>query len=60
VLDVNGRRVASLASQTLSAGTHALAWDGNMAGGERASPGVYLVRVRWAGFERTQRIVRLQ
>ena len=60
VLDINGRRVATLASQTLSAGTHALAWDGSMAGGERASPGVYLVRVTWAGFERTQRIVRLQ
>ncbi len=60
VLDINGRRVASLASQTLPAGTHALAWDGSMTGGERASPGVYLVRVKWAGFERTQRIVRLQ
>lgn len=60
VLDINGRRVATLASQTLSAGTHALAWDGSMTGGERAAPGVYLVRVSWAGFQRTQRIVRLR
>jgi len=60
VLDVNGRRVARLASETLSAGTHSLTWDGSMAGGVRASPGVYLVRVKWAGFERTQRIVRFQ
>ena len=60
VIDLSGRRVATLASETFSAGTHSLAWDGNKTGGERASPGVYLVRVKWAGFERTQRIVRLQ
>lgn len=60
VIDLTGRRVAALASETFSAGTHSLTWDGIMAGGDRASPGVYLVRVKWAGFERTQRIVRLQ
>ncbi len=60
VLDLSGRRVASLASGTFSAGVHSLAWDGNTAAGERAAPGVYLVRVRWPGFESTQRIVRLR
>ena len=60
VLDLSGRRVATLASETISPGTHSLSWDGSLAGGRRASPGVYLVRVKWAGFERTQRIVRLQ
>jgi hypothetical protein len=60
VLDLSGRRVATLAGETFSAGTHSLSWNGNTAAGERAAPGVYLVRVRWPGFERTQRIVRLR
>lgn len=60
VLDLSGRRVATLASQRFSAGTHPLAWDGSTARGAPAPPGVYLVRVRWDGFERTRRIVRLQ
>jgi hypothetical protein len=60
VIDLSGRRVATQASETFSAGTHSLSWDGSTAGGGRASPGVYLVRVRWPGFDRTQRIVRLR
>ncbi len=60
VLDLSGRRVATLASETLSAGTHSLIWDGITARGGRAAPGVYLVRVKTPGFEGTQRIVRLQ
>ncbi len=60
VLDLSGRRVATLASETLGAGTHFLRWDGSTMTGERAAPGVYLVRVKWDGFERTQRIVRLR
>ncbi len=60
VLDLSGRRVATLASETFSAGTHSLTWDGSTSSGGRASPGVYLVRVKAPGFEGTQRIVRLQ
>jgi len=60
VLDLSGRRVATLAAGEFSAGVHSLAWNGNTVTGERAAPGVYLVRVRWPGFERTQRIVRLR
>ena len=60
VLDMSGRRVATLASETFSAGTHSLAWDGRIAGGGRASPGVYLIHVTWPGFAGTQRVVRLQ
>jgi hypothetical protein len=60
VLDLSGRRIAMLASGSFSAGTHSLAWDGNTTRGVRAAPGVYLVRVKWSGFERTERIVRLQ
>ena len=60
VLDLSGRRVATIAGETFSAGTHSISWNGNTAGGDRAAPGVYLVRVRWPGYERTQRIVRLR
>ncbi len=60
VLDLSGRRVATLVSETFSAGTHSLSWDGSTTGGGRASPGVYLVHVKWPGFDSTQRIVRLR
>jgi hypothetical protein len=60
VFDLSGRRVATVASETFSAGTHFLTWDGSLAAGGRAAPGVYLVHVKWEGFDRTQRIVRLR
>ncbi len=60
VLDIAGRRVATLASHVFPAGVHSLSWDGTGSRGERAAPGVYLVHVQWAGFEKTQRVVRLQ
>jgi len=60
ILDVTGRRVTTLASQSFAAGIHELSWNGSNAFGERAAPGVYLVRVQWPGFEKTQRIVRLR
>ena len=60
VLDISGRRVATLASGSLPAGVHGLTWDGSNARGESAAPGVYLVRVQWQGHETTQRIVRLR
>jgi hypothetical protein len=60
VLDVTGRRVATLASQTFGAGIHELAWDGSNSRGQLVAPGVYLVRVQWPGYDRTQRVVRLR
>ena len=60
VLDITGRRVATLASRIFPAGEHELSWDGSSARGTRATPGVYLVRVQWPGFEKTQRVVRLR
>ncbi|MFI5371617.1 MAG: FlgD immunoglobulin-like domain containing protein [Candidatus Eisenbacteria bacterium] len=60
ILDVTGRRVATLASRSFPAGVHELSWDGSSARGRPAAPGVYLLRVQWPGFEKTQRIVRLR
>lgn len=60
VLDLSGRRIAILAAESFSAGAHSLAWNGRRGSGDSAPPGVYLVRVRWPGFDQTQRIVRLR
>jgi len=60
VIDIAGRHVKTLAARVFPAGSHALTWDGNTGAGGPAAPGVYLVRVRWPGFEKTQRIVRLR
>jgi len=60
VLDITGRRVTTLASQSFPAGVHELSWDGLSARGQRVAPGVYLVRVQWPGYEKIQRIVRLR
>ncbi len=60
VLDITGRRIATLASGHFSAGTHTLRWDGTTAHGQHAAPGVYLIRVQSPGLQRTLRIVRLR
>lgn len=60
VLDVTGRHIRTLESRSFSAGVHPLSWDGTSDQGVRTAPGVYLVRVQWPGFDKTQRIVRLQ
>jgi flagellar hook assembly protein FlgD len=52
VHDLAGRRVRTLASGTLAAGRHTLAWDGADDGGRRVHPGVYLLRL--ADGERVQ------
>ena len=60
VLDISGRRVATLARGNFPAGNHELSWNGTNARGERVTPGVYLIRVQSPGFDRTQRVVRLR
>jgi hypothetical protein len=60
VFDLAGRRVQTLASGVYAAGDHTLVWDGTTVRSGPAWPGVYFVRVRWPGFEKTQRIVRLR
>ena len=46
VLDVNGRRVRSLASETWDAGVHELSWDGRNDEGRPIASGVYFVQLR--------------
>jgi aminopeptidase N len=54
LLDVTGRRVASLFEGSLPAGTHTVAWDGRDASGQAARAGVYWVSL---DFER-ERVAR--
>lgn len=51
VLDVTGRRIATLLDHSLSAGRYSLRWDGRDATGQRANAGLYFVRMRVAGQE---------
>jgi VCBS repeat protein/flagellar hook capping protein FlgD len=59
VYDLTGRRVATLAEGALSAGRHALAWDGRSVAGGPAPAGLYFVRAHWPGFEGTRRVIRV-
>ncbi len=45
LLTIEGRRIASLESGTLSSGAHEVTWDGRDAGGHPIVSGVYLVRL---------------
>jgi hypothetical protein len=56
VFDVSGRVVRTLAHSSMPAGAHVVAWDGRDANGRRAPAGVYLYRLRAAGFESTGRL----
>ncbi len=60
LFDVAGRRVATLASGTLPAGEHAVAWARHDDAGHRVGPGVYLARLRTAGGETTLHVVLVQ
>ena len=60
VLDVTGRRVASLFEGDAAAGPHALRWDGRDASGRAVPPGVYLARLVTPGAVATTRLVRVR
>jgi hypothetical protein len=59
IYDLNGRRVAELASGEQSAGRHLLRWDAVDASGQRVAAGIYFARFRTPGLEHTARIVVL-
>jgi subtilisin family serine protease len=59
VLDAGGRRVQTLASGTLAAGTHAAQWDGRDRAGHEVPAGLYFVTLDAAERRVTTRLVRL-
>jgi flagellar hook assembly protein FlgD len=44
VYDARGRRVRQVHHGAVSAGRHAFAWDGTLAGGRKAPSGVYFAQ----------------
>jgi len=58
VFDINGRKVVTLLRGLLSAGSHAVIWNGATSRGSRAAPGVYVLTLRVQGREnQTKKIV---
>ena len=45
IVDVQGRRVATLVDAPLSAGVHEVSWDGRAGNGTKAAAGVYFYRL---------------
>lgn len=59
VLDMAGRRVATVAHSRFEPGRHALAWDGRDAAGRATPAGMYFIRAAADGRVATQRVVKL-
>lgn len=57
VFQPDGRRVATIASGGMPAGSRTLAWDGRGRDGRGLPPGIYLCRASWEGTTRTRRVV---
>jgi hypothetical protein len=60
ILDVQGRRMTTLASGVHEAGWHRLEWNGETDDGVRTGPGLYFALLRAEGRLVSQRIVRLR
>ena len=60
VYDVHGRLCRSLAAGALTAGAHAVDWDGRDDAGRRLASGVYLVRLETGGRQAAARLVLLK
>jgi hypothetical protein len=60
VYDVRGRLVRVLVDGTAPAGVHRARWDGRDTRGRVAATGIYFVKLRAGGVERTQRLLRLR
>ena len=60
VIDLQGRRVATLLDQMLPSGPQQTSWDARDSQGRRVSPGVYFVRVRQGERTESRQIVLLE
>jgi len=60
VLDVAGRRLATLWDADAAPGDHVVTWDGRDADGAPVPAGMHFVRLRAAGVERSLRLLRLR
>jgi hypothetical protein len=60
VFDLQGRQVATPLAGMREAGNHEVVWDGRWQNGDRAEAGLYFVRLRTAGQEWRERLVRIE
>ena len=60
VYDVSGRRIRTLAQETLAAGTHARGWDGRDDQGNGVAAGIYLVKLETGEKVLTEKVVRIR
>jgi hypothetical protein len=60
VIDIEGRVVATLVDETRDTGRYSAAWDGRVASGANAGPGVYFVRMKAGGFSATRKVMLLR
>jgi subtilisin-like proprotein convertase family protein len=60
IIDVTGRRVATLVDAELGAGPHSFSWNGRDTGGQAVAAGTYFVRLVSGGQVDLQRVVRLR
>ena len=60
IYDISGRRVIVLEDREFTAGGHELYWDGCDAAGRPQSSGVYLLRLRTAKVDESQKIILLR
>ncbi|MFH1276882.1 MAG: FlgD immunoglobulin-like domain containing protein [Candidatus Eisenbacteria bacterium] len=60
VYNVSGQRVRTLSSGALSAGSHAVTWDGRDDGGASVSSGVYFYRLQAGEFSESKRMTLIR
>jgi len=58
--DLDGNRIRTLISETITAGPYAVTWDGRDAKGRPVASGIYLARLRALGLEEIQKVVLLK
>lgn len=56
IYDLTGRRIRKLVDSALSAGQHAVTWDGADDSGREVASGSYFTRMKAGGFEATRTI----
>ena len=60
VYAVDGRRVATLLDEALTAGPHEVSWNGKDHGGQQVASGTYFYRLEAGKFVQTRRMVLLK
>ena len=60
VYNLAGRKIKTLVSRDMQAGTHSVVWDGTDGGGARSASGVYFCRLRAGSHAVGQKLVMLK